>query len=244
MVSHFQAYESTIYVYGSNFSVGGKSLSSGEDLRSYGVIDSYGFWLKNTITGTLQDGTELNAFYAIWDDSDAAIIVVEVPTVSSVVVDIKATSCPNPLNVKSKGILPVAILGSEELDASTIDPTSVRLNGVEPVRSSLEDVSTPLTDPNECECTTNGPDGFTDLTLKFKTQEIVESIGEVDTGDILTLPLTGVLNDETQIEGQDCVVIVGRHKPINIADVNEDGVVNVLDMTIFAQNWLESSVVE
>jgi hypothetical protein len=244
MIDHFQAYESTIYIYGNNFRVDGVALGSGEDIKPYGVIDSYGFWRKNTITGTLQDGTALNAFYAIWDDSDAAIIVIEVPTVTSVAVDIKPGACPNPVNVKSKGVLPVAILGTEEFDVSTIDPASVRLNDVEPIRSSLEDVAAPLTDPNECECTTNGPDGFIDLTLKFKTQDIVESLGEVKTDDILTLPLTGVLYDGTPMEGEDCIVIVGRHKPINIADVNEDGVVNVLDMTIFAQNWLESSIVE
>ena len=110
--------------------------------------------------------------------------------------------------------------------------------GVAPIRNSYEDVATPLADPNECECTTNGPDGITDLTLKFKTQDIVEALGEVNTDDILTLSLTGVLNDETPIEGADCVVIVGRHKPINKADINEDGVVNTVDIAIVAQNWL------
>jgi hypothetical protein len=165
-------------------------------------------------------------------------------TISPVTLDIKPASCPNPFNTKSKGLLPLAVLGTEIFDVSMIDPTSVRLNGVAPIRSSLEDVTTPLTDPDDCECTTAGPDGFTDLTLKFKTQDIVESIGEVDRDDVLTLPLTGVLSDGTPVEGADCIVIKGRHKPINVADVNQDGVVNVLDMTIFAQNWLESSIVE
>ena len=136
------------------------------------------------------------------------------------------------------------ILGSDIFDANLIDPTSVRLNEVEPIRSSLEDVSSPLTDPNECECSNIGPDGFMDLTLKFKTQDIVETLGEVNTGDILTLPLTGVLNDETPIEGEDCVVIVGRHKPINKADINKDGLVNAVDIAIVAENWLQSSVVD
>ena len=166
------------------------------------------------------------------------------PTTVPVTLDIKPTSCPNPLNTKSKGVLPVAILGSEEFDVSTIVPTSVRLNGVEPIRDSLEDVSTPLTDPNECECSTDGSDGFTDLTLKFDTQQIVESLGEVNTGDVLTLPLTGVLNDETPIEGADCVVIVGRHKPLNKGDINKDGLVNMTDILLIAENWLQSSIVE
>ncbi len=161
-----------------------------------------------------------------------------------VTIDIKPTSCPNPLNTNNQGVLPIAILGSEEFDASTIVPTSVRLAGIEPIRDSLEDVSAPLDEPNECECTTNGPDGFTDLTLKFKTQQILETLGEVNTGDILTLTLTGVLNDGTPIEGADCIVIKGKHKPINKADINKDGVVDSIDFAIIAEQWLQSSIVK
>ncbi len=50
-----------------------------------------------------------------------------------IAVDIKPTSCPNPLNVKSNGVLPVAILGSDSFDAATIDATSIRLNEVLPL---------------------------------------------------------------------------------------------------------------
>ena len=158
--------------------------------------------------------------------------------------DIKPGSCPNPVNVKSKGVLPVAILGSEEFEVSTIDVASIFLNGVPAIRSSCEDVGGPVADRDECECTTEAGDGSGDLILKFYTQQIVETLGEVNAGDILTLPLTGVLNDETGIEGADCVVIVGRHKPINKADINKDGVVNTVDIAIVAENWLESSIVE
>ena len=159
-------------------------------------------------------------------------------------VDIKPGSCPNPLNVKSLGLLPVAILGSEDFDVSTIDVASIRLAGVAPIRSSYEDVATPVSDSNECECSTEGPDGFLDLTLKFETQRIVEAIGEVDHGDELVLELTGVLSDETPIEGSDCVIIRGKHKPLNKADFNGDGTVDMADFAAFAENWLQSSIVE
>ena len=158
--------------------------------------------------------------------------------------DIKPGSCPNPLNTKSQGVLPIAILGTEEFEVSTIDVASIFLNGVPTIRSSYEDVGGPVADPNECECTTDAGDGFDDLVLKFYTQQIVGTLGEVNTGDILTLPLTGVLNDGTSIEGGDCVVIVGSHKPINKADINKDGVVNTVDIAIVAENWLQSSAVD
>ena len=165
-----------------------------------------------------------------------------------VAVDIKPGSCPNPVNVKSSGVLPIAILGTADYDVSTIDATSIRLAGVEPLRSSLEDVVGGVADANDCDCTTDGPDGLLDLTLKFETQRIVEAIGEVDHGDVRVLTLTGVLFDpapfETPIEGADCILIRGRHKPFNRADINKDGVVDVADFTILAQSWLESSIVD
>ncbi len=119
---------------------------------------------------------------------------------------------------------------------------------IEPLRDSLEDVAGPVSDNNDCNCTTDGPDGFLDLTLKFKTQRIVEAIGDVNDGDVLTLELTGVLYDpppyETPIEGADCIVIRGRHKAINLADINKDGVVNTLDFATIAENWLQSSILK
>ena len=53
----------------------------------------------------------------------------------SVDVDIKPGSCPNPLNVASKGVLPVAILGSGDFDVTDIDIAPTRLAGVAPKRT-------------------------------------------------------------------------------------------------------------
>jgi T5SS/PEP-CTERM-associated repeat protein len=200
----------------------------------------------------LYDGTVVVLFDGLIDDvriydralTEAEIMELYHVGIVDVALDIKPGSCPNPVNVKSMGVLSVAILGTEEFEVSAIDAASIFLNGVPTIRSSYEDVAGPVADPNECECTTDAGDGFDDLVLKFYTQQIVETLGEVNTGDILTLPLTGVLNDETPIEGADCVVIVGRHKPINEADINEDGVVNTVDIAIVAENRLESSIVE
>jgi hypothetical protein len=162
-------------------------------------------------------------------------------------VDIKPGSCPNPLNLASRGVLPVAILGSQDFDVSTIDVAPSRLAGVPPVRSSYEDVAAPVPDDNECECTTEGSDGYTGLTLKFKTQQIVNSLGEPGDGETLVLTLTGVLTDGTSIEGTDCIVVVGKvPRPLAAkgADINRDGIVNILDFSMIAEYWLEPAVVE
>jgi hypothetical protein len=85
----------------------------------------------------------------------------------------------------------------------------------------------------------NDPDGFLDLTLKFETQRIVEAIGDVNDDDVRVLTLTGVLFDpmpfETPIERADCILIRGRHKPFNKADINRDGIVNILNFSVMAK---------
>lgn len=132
----------------------------------------------------------------------------------SIPVDIRPTSCPNPLNTGSRGVLPVAILGTARIDVTRIDPASVRLAGVAPLRWSLQDVATPyepFAGREGChDCNEEGPDGFMDLTLKFDTQAIVAALGDVSDGDCLVLTLGGNLLEEyggTAFTGEDVLTI-------------------------------------
>jgi len=136
-----------------------------------------------------------------------SIAIVPEPATVDISIDIKPGSCPNPINVKNSGVIPVAVLGSEVFNVFDIDPTSIRLADIPPLRSGYDDVATPLADSNDCNCTEAGPDGFLDLVLKFEKQAIVETLGEVEDGDELVLELTGMLYDETRITGQDCIII-------------------------------------
>jgi hypothetical protein len=139
---------------------------------------------------------------------------VKITIIGPIAVDIKPGSCPNPINTKSKGVLPVAILGTETFDVKRIDPASVELVGVKPLRSSFEDVSTPyepfIGKQGANDCNENGPDGFTDLTLKFSTQGIISALGPVNDGDELTLELNALLEDGTPVTGEDVVIILHK----------------------------------
>lgn len=147
---------------------------------------------------------------------EKAVPVFEIP----VPVDIKPTSCRNPLNTNEKGVLPVAILGFGDFDVTMIDPASVRLlDGVAPLRWAYEDVATPyepfLGKEGAFDCTEEGPDGYMDLTFKFKSQEVVAALGDVADGDVLIIPLTGFLLEEfggTPIVGEDVIVILQKKK--------------------------------
>ena len=164
----------------------------------------------NDVTDSVDDTDSIDD-----TDSDDSVDEADPPIPFPVFVDIKPGSCPNPLNVKSKGMLPVAILGTEDLDVLDVDPSSIRLEGVAPQRSGIEDVSTPLN--NEEDCYDHGVDGYDDLILKFDTQEVVEAVvaalgTDVVDGDELLLTLTGVLGDGTAIEGQGTVIIIKKGK--------------------------------
>lgn len=170
--------------------------------------------------------TTFNYFYAVsgyltsphgnWEWTTGWIDNIYVRTEQQMVeclIDIKPQSCPNPLNVASKGVLPVSLLGTGDFDVTTIDPASIRLEGVAPLRSKVEDVSTPVWDPQyECDCTTAGKDGFDDLTLKFDTREITAVLGEVTDGEVVELTLTGELIDGTPIKGKDCIIVISKGK--------------------------------
>jgi len=141
-------------------------------------------------------------------DVDITVVPVDVP----VAVDIKPQSCPNPISLHSKGVLPVAILGTEDFDVTMVDPASITLAGVSPLRWSLEDVATPF-EGELCACHELGPDGWSDLTLKFDVQEVIAALGDPQDGDLLELALTGNLKaefDSLPVEGSDCVLIRAR----------------------------------
>ncbi len=132
------------------------------------------------------------------------------PALLMVQLDVKPQSCPNPINTKSQGVLPVAILGTASFDVTQIDVSSITLEGISPLRDAIEDVATPLqvpTVPEPDSCTDEGPDGFDDLTLKFDTQEVLGALGFPSKGDMTSVELEGTLLDGTLFEGYDIIII-------------------------------------
>ena len=118
-------------------------------------------------------------------DSDPLVIGQIVP------IDIKPGSDPNSINLKSKGVVPVAVLTTEEFDASSVDPATVTFAGASPVRWVMEDVD---------------GDGDVDLVLHFRTQDL-----ELDATST-EATLTGSTYDGQDIQGTDAVRIVPGSK--------------------------------
>jgi len=111
----------------------------------------------------------------------------------AVAIDIKPFETPNSINLGSKGTISVALFGSSMLEASQIDPATIRLAGAQvqshrgKLQFSLEDV--------------NG-DGLTDMVV-----HIVASALELQPGDSEAI-LTGSTFSGLMIRGKDTVRIV------------------------------------
>jgi len=142
-------------------------------------------------------------------------------------VDIKPGSCQSPLNVRSRGVLPVAILGTEGFEVETINPDTLMIHregfdSLKPIRYSYEDVGAPSEgDPCVCEDLDgneidedSGGDGIMDLTLKFSVPELVDGLGlqDVESREIIPLTILWESEDGTPLRGEDCVKIINPMK--------------------------------
>jgi len=166
-------------------------------------------------------GNLSNSFISPEGGTNSVLLWGKVVTRPPLDIDIKPQSCPNPLrvNFNGNGVIPVAILGTEDFDVLDIDVATIALEGVSPVRSSFEDVSTPF-DGEDCECTTDGADGYLDLTLKFNRQDILTALegilgdlSEIEHKTEVPLYLTAqLMGEETTLEGSDCIRILNKMK--------------------------------
>ncbi len=157
-------------------------------------------------------GGEAGALKDVRFDNVIIQPIPEPPPFLDVYLDVKPGSWPNPVNLKSKGVLPVAICGTEAFDVESIDPTSVRLTRdgmpgiVIPIRWSIEDVGTPFVGEPGTEHPA-GPDGIPDLVLKFDTEQVVVSLlGGALPGDEIELLILGNLAPDVggiAVEGAD-----------------------------------------
>ena len=90
------------------------------------------------------------------DGSDFAIDdICFVATLITVDIDIKPGSCPNPFNPKSKGSVPVAIVGTDSFNVTDVNVASLMLEGVPIVEDNIlyADVTQPhVSDPQAEEC--------------------------------------------------------------------------------------------
>lgn len=149
-----------------------------------------------TVSGDLT-GLKVFLSFSAPDASYGAVQVTDLTVVgelatTSVKIDIKPGSDPNSINLKSKGVVAVALLTEESFDATTIDQATVVFASAKPVRWTIEDVD---------------GDGDLDVVFHFNTQEL-----KLD-GTSTEATLTGnILSTGQSIQGTDTVRILPQHK--------------------------------
>ncbi|MCM8920123.1 MAG: hypothetical protein LC540_08600, partial [Candidatus Thiodiazotropha sp.] len=109
---------------------------------------------------------------------------------TSVLIDIKPGNSINPVNPRSKGKLTVAILTTDDFDASMVDTTSIQFgpDGAKPVKHRIKDVD---------------HDGDWDLVFKVKTHETGIVCGDTES------TLSAQTLDGDSIAGSDSITTVG-----------------------------------
>ncbi len=199
-----------IYAYsGSEVNIYGGTIGNGYDIFVFdganvtvygtdfvvydGTIDPSGdfFTVNDTgmLTGTYADGTVISLVFSseapIWlkDTSGADAMEVQI--------DIKPGSEQNSINLKSKGVVPVAVMATEDFFVDMIDLGTVDFAGAEPVNWSFEDVD---------------EDGKDDIIFHFRTQEL-----DLDQNSTEAM-LTALLLNGDEISGTDEVRIVQPKK--------------------------------
>jgi parallel beta-helix repeat protein len=140
-------------------------------------------------TASLAPGNyTVEAKVAVCDDcefTDSDVLVVG----QVVAIDIKPGSYPNSINLKSKGVVPVAVLTTAEFAAGAVDPATVRFAGAAPERWAMKEVD---------------GDGDADLLFHFRTQDLNLTSSSTEA------TLTGTTTGGTPIKGTDTVNIVPK----------------------------------
>lgn len=199
---------SYVSVYASA-SVGGVMLEAYADDGTF--LESSGLADANTNTGTMAQlsiaRTTADIGYVVvrsrdnWRQNlwriDWLCISKDADKVQEVNIDVKPDGLTNSINIKSKGSIPVALLGSDTFDVTTAILDTIIFDGaiVDKASKSPQDVN---------------DDGYLDLVLHFKTQALqllkFEPLEPSDNS--YEACLVGSTTNDTRFEGCDLVEVL------------------------------------
>lgn len=164
------------------------------DTQSFTVTAVDDPYVEGDETVDIVAGVLGNASFSSGDSVSVTIVSDDAPPPLPVLIDIRPGSDINPINLKSRGVIPVAILSSAGFDATDVDPFTVTLAGagvrVRPngtAQASVKDVN---------------HDGLPDLLVHVMTEDL----------NLTSLDVVAVLEGQTYggqaIIGSDVVKIV------------------------------------
>lgn len=164
-------------------------LMSGPTVVGTISMTIHGYYGARLIAASITDGSVDKI--VIKGDRDFAIAQVRYALL--VDIDIKPMSDPNSINLKSKGVIPVAVLTTPDFDATTVDGETVMFAGASPVH----DMSDPAVVADH-QHDVDG-DGDMDFVFHFRVQDT-----DIAAGDT-SATLTGKTLGGIPISGSDSV---------------------------------------
>ena len=154
------------------------------------------------------------------DDPSGDFMPCGCPRKIPVYIDIWPGQCPNEISINGCGVVPIAILGTQNFDVRIIKKETIKLTRtgvdyeVEPIWTRYEDAATPF-NGQLCDCHDLNGDGIEDLLMFFDLEEIAQ---ELELGEHIggAFPLkitamterTGFPKIEREIYGFDCVNVI------------------------------------
>jgi hypothetical protein len=152
----------------------------------YGYEDAVTYW-NNGNDGKWNDAP------SEWDKYLDGGYVVEYNCMQ-IAIDIKPGSYPNSINNNGKGVIPVAILTTDVFDASTVDPSTITLDGATPRVNGRSGTIGSLQDVDN--------DGDLDLVVQIQDVAGTYSVGDT-VGSLYAMTDSG-----GNVMGQDSIRIV------------------------------------
>ncbi|MFA6005634.1 MAG: hypothetical protein WC775_04085 [Patescibacteria group bacterium] len=128
------------------------------------------------------------------------VTILPTPVVLPVKIDIRPSSYKNIINLKSRGLLGVAILSSSTLNPKNVDSDTVLFAGAPPVRVNMRDVNR---------------DRVKDMVMYFKIRQL-----QLDNSSTSGM-LVGKLKNGTAISGTDSVTIVPKIHEVDEEDLED-----------------------
>jgi len=203
----FVSADAKVTVAGNRFDVGGAQYGPGTTLSVQNAM----------VTAYDAGGTQLFRG-PVWCSTGATITLGAKATDLKVEIDVKPGSDPTIINLRSNGVVPVAVLSDGTFDATHVVPGTVQFAGASVAVSRSGKYMAHVADVDE--------DGDDDMLFHFRTQDLKlkDGVAKADvtlTGQLASqaagpsvrsLQSTDRIDDGTPISGTDNVYILERKK--------------------------------
>jgi hypothetical protein len=176
-----------VFTYDGSAWVEGQKLTAGNGATGDQFGDSVSLSGNTALVGAPYSDNYTGSAYVF--SLDYAVIPVNI--------DIRPRNAINTINMKSQGVIPVAILGSETFDVRDIDVATI-VFGPSNARP-VDDLTDPIMYADHLQDVNK--DGYTDLIVHFRTQET--GLTNIDT----TAELHAAIDSVTGIVGSDSVKV-------------------------------------